>query len=77
LLFFDELIGVDDEEIELGAHCEVLLEHAPLEDAEALIGVGGEAQVHAGLEIFQLRPAVEDALQRDFEVGFEEERQVG
>src|SRR5208282_701518 len=77
LLSFDELVGVHDQEIELGAHGEVLLEDAPLKDAEAFIGVGGEAQVHARLEVLELWPAFEDALEGDFEVGLEEEGQVG
>jgi hypothetical protein len=51
LLLLDLLVGVHDEEVELGAHGQVLLEDATLEDAEAFEGVSGEAEVHAGLEI--------------------------
>ena len=76
LLRFDRLIGVHDQKIEFRAHRQVLLQDAALKDAEAFVRIGGEPQIHAGFEIFQLRPAIEDALQRDFQVGFEEKRQV-
>lgn len=77
LLRLDGLVGIHSEEFELGAHREVLLEHPALKDAEAFVGITRQAEVHAGLEIFQLGPAIENALERDLEAGLEEEREVG
>jgi hypothetical protein len=67
LLLFHKLVGIDDEEVELGAHGQVLFEHTPLEDAEALVGIRRKAQVHACLEVLQLRAPIQDALERDFQ----------
>src|SRR5262249_1260514 len=46
---------------------------APLENTEAFVRIGGEAQIHARLEILQLRPAIQNAVEGHFEVGFEKE----
>ena len=40
LLHLHPLVGVQDKEIELGAHGEVLLEDAALENPKAFIGIG-------------------------------------
>ncbi len=40
LLLLDKLVGVDDHEIELSAHRQVLFENAALKDAETLVRVG-------------------------------------
>ena len=76
LLRFDALVGIHDDEIELGAHGQVLLEDAALENAKAFVRIGGEAHIHAGFEIFELRAAIQNALERDLQVRFEEKRHV-
>ena len=38
--------------------------------------IGRQAQVHARLEVLQLRPAIQNALERDFQVCLEEKGQV-
>jgi hypothetical protein len=76
LLGLDVLVGVHHHELELGAHGQILLEDAALENAEALIRVGGQAQVHAGLKILELRAAIQDALEGNFQVGLEEKGHV-
>src|SRR5262249_12481490 len=77
LLHLHALVGVNHTEIELRAHRQVLLENAPLKDAKALVLVGGQPQIHARFKEFQLRPPIQDAVQRHFQISLEEERQVG
>src|ERR1035441_7757193 len=76
LLLFNRLIGLYDQKLEVGAHGQVLFENAALENAETFVGIGRKAQIHARLEIFQLRAAVEDSLQGSFQGRLEEEHQV-
>ena len=71
------LVGIHHQKIELRAHRQVLLQYAALEDAEALVRIARQPQVHARFEILQLRPAIQNALERHFQVGLEEEGQVG
>jgi len=52
LLRLHGLVGVNHGKIKLRAHAQILLEDAALEDAEALVGIGGQSQIHARLEIF-------------------------
>ena len=76
LLFFDWPVGVHDQEIEIGAHGQILFKDAALENAETFVRISREPQIHAGLEIFQLRTAVQDALQGNFQRRLEEKHQV-
>src|SRR5213078_225398 len=71
-----ELVRVHDQEFELGAHRQVLLQDASLKDAETLVRISGQSQIHSRFKIFQLRPPVEDALQRNFQIGLEEKGHV-
>jgi cobalt-zinc-cadmium resistance protein CzcA len=48
-LRFNELIGIHDQKLELGAHREVLLENPALKHAEAFVRIGRQIQIHAGL----------------------------
>src|SRR5262245_51899524 len=67
---------VDDSEAELHRELIVYVEHATLEEAEALGGIGGQPDVHAGLVVLELRPPGEQPLQRDVDRHPEVERQV-
>ncbi len=48
-----------------------------MKDAEALLGVTRQPKVHARLEKLELRPTLEDAMQRHFEARLEKKREVG
>ncbi len=77
LLRFDGLVGVDHQEIEFRAHGQVLLQNAALENAKAFIRVGRETQIHARLEILQLRAAVQNALEGDFQEALKKKTRSG
>src|SRR5262249_21142900 len=77
LLRFNRLVGVYHQKIKFARHRQILLEDATLENAEALVRIVGQAKVHAGLEVFQLGPPIQDAAQRYVQAGLEEEGQVG
>ena len=77
LLGFDGLAAIDDQEIEIRAHRQVLFQNAALENPEAFVRIGGKAQIHSGLEILQLRTAIENALQGSLQRRFEEKDHVG
>src|SRR5438045_2929186 len=69
----DPLLGrdvagrVDDAEIEFTGEPVVDVEDAALEQPEALDRVGREPEVHAGLVVLELRPAAEQAIERDLD----------
>src|SRR5205823_488536 len=67
LLCFNQLVSIEHHKIEFGAHGQVLLKNAALENAEALVRIGREPQVHAGLEVLELRSAIENSLERDLQ----------
>ena len=77
LLGLDWLSAIDDQEIKVGAHGEVLFQNAALENAETFVGIGGKLHVHARLEVFQLRASIQNALQGNFQRRFEEKDEVG
>ena len=77
LLFFDIFVGVHHDEIEFVAHRDVLLQNASLKNAETFIRIGRKPQIHARLEKFQFRTAFENPVQRNFQVRFEKQREVG
>ena len=77
LLFLDQAIGVDQGEVEFRAHRQVLLENAGLKDAEAFLDIGGKSEIHAGFEVLQLGPVLHDPVERGFQIGLEEEDDIG
>ena len=76
LLRLDRLVGVNHQKIEFRAHGQILLQNPPLENPKTLVRIGGQMQIHARLEVLQLRPSVQDALQRHLERGLEKKHQV-
>jgi hypothetical protein len=64
-------------EFELRTHGQVLLENAPLKNAKTFVRIGRKPQVHSRFEIFQLRPAIQNAAERDFQVCLEKKCEVG
>src|SRR5450432_484672 len=77
LLLLDRHSGIDDVEAHLLRHSLVLVEDAALKDAEALLHVAGQAQVHAGLVILERVASAQDAAQSDIERHAEIKAQVG
>src|SRR5204862_2205404 len=76
LLRLHLLVCVNDEEIELRAHGQVLFKDAALKNAKTFIRLGRDVQIHPSFEVLQFRPIVQNAVQRNIEVRFEKERQV-
>ena len=76
LLLFHQTVGVDDGEVKLRAHGQILLQYPGLENAKAFLNVRRQAQVHACFKVFELRSALHDAIQRSFQIRFEKENNV-
>src|SRR5262245_35777723 len=80
---YDPLLGrdvrarVDHPEVVLLCQLVVDVEHAALEDAEALRGIAREAEIHPGLVILELRAAAEEPLERHLDRDAEVEREIG
>src|SRR6185503_17541786 len=55
---------IDHAQTELRRDLVVVVENAALKEPKAVDGIGGEADVHAGLVVLELGPPGEEALQR-------------
>src|SRR6185503_5323986 len=68
---------IDHAHTELRGDLVVVVEHAALEEPEAVDGIGGQADVHTGLVVLELGAAGEEALQRHLDRHAEVEGQIG
>src|SRR5689334_3415726 len=77
LLLFDGECGVDDVESHLLGHGLVLVEDPALENAEALLDIAGQPQIHPRLVVFEGVASAENSSERHIERYAEVEGKVG